>query len=68
MSEEKMSLEELQEQVSLTLYDILSNPEKYAKEWKMFGITKEQADKDIAIYHEKYGIPDMSKLKERPCL
>ena len=64
ISDEQINLEELQEQVTLKLYDLMSNPKKYAEEWKTFEITQEMADKEIAAFHEKFGIPDMSKLKE----
>jgi hypothetical protein len=64
MSSEPINQEELLEQVNLKLYDLLSNPEKYKKEWQMFGITKEKADKEIEAFHEKFGVPDMSKMKE----
>ena len=56
--------EELLEQVNLKLYDFFSNPEKHKEEWEKFGITQEQAQKEIDAYLKKFGVPDMSKIKE----
>jgi len=63
MKTEKEKQEELLEQVNLRLYDLFSNSEKHKEEWEEFGITQEQANKEIAAYHKKFGIPDLTKLQ-----
>ena len=55
---QKQELNDLQEQVNLTLYKTFSSPSLYEK----MGITKEHAEKQIQIYHERYGVPDKAKL------
>jgi hypothetical protein len=64
MEKDKITTEEVFEQVNLKLYDLFSNPEKHKEEWEKFGITQETADKEIKIFHERYGVPDMSLLEE----